>query len=352
MSTDERLLGGGNGLSQLVDDFEDTQEPDARGASDSGLPTETKPYDFAQDKFLIVININPTGRPYYTTHHLRRPTFAEEEARERLMPYDTEQAGRMEGRDAFRADFEEEPGNVALYDRIVTGLEGYGFDDTVRRFKGQPKGRDDAAVKAKEYDDEHQPNVRLGLIDPNEIIEITPKRGPQKGQQLLVPFKAAVPGWNKNRVIDGLFNATFEMDTGGMEVFSLGAGREWRVRQEIGGGVNPEDGSIRPPAYVITYTFAEPTEAQRRTLRSKAVNAVSWAGKGGKQKGRSTANLSQIDKLFNELIVSIEGATVDGAEFDADKLEHKKAIFGNFKKLSITKLFRALEADLGNSESA
>jgi hypothetical protein len=298
--------------------------------------------------------------PDWKQHALRRPTFEEEEARERLMPYDSEMAGKVNGHDAVRTTFHEEPANIALYDRVVQTVGNYFLDESVRRFAdhpvlppkyhNMPRERDVRnmfeQIGAGRYDEEYRPGDVIEELDANEVIEVTGDEG-----KVLATVKTIIPGWHKTKIIsEGLYGGDYRVDMEGVKTYGLGASREWCVVQEIGGGRRP-DGSTRPPQFVIRYFFGEPKEKHRHKMRTRGVNSVGWQEKGGVSRDRRVANLPTIRDVFGELIRRVEGGTIAGGPVNVADRQHLAFIFGNFKKLALGTLFRSLEADLGNSSA-
>lgn len=264
-----------------------------------------KLYPIDASHFLIRINIAPdTEKGYWTTHKLRRPTFGDEESREALMPVKTHDQGKVEGHDSMALEFEVETADIRLYDNLIEEVSGF------------------AAPGTEEVVD------NLAVTD--EI----------KGFIL--------PQW-KSSVISGIYRSNWEADQESLKkVYMLGPGRQWSIRQEIGGGKNP-DGTRRAPEYVVTYVFREPSEKERRKFRNKALNASILRLRGGGSEERRTTNLRVVSELFDACIVEIRGAEVqkDGALVDVRNSDHLKMILGNFKKNAVLKFFNTLEADLG-----
>jgi len=278
--------------------------------------SEEEPYDMSQDPIEVRININPGAKtPFYVTHFLRRPSFTEEEDRERMMPLIITDAGKVDGQDATSMSLDDEPGNVKLYNKILVKVEGYPLE------KGKPPA----------------PEGNL----PTDLVKT--EGGEEKDVLSLIPIQ------HKNTVINGMYPSNFELDQDEDVEFSfaLGSGREWTVKQEIGGGQKREDGSQAPPQFVVRYTFREPTEAERRRFRSGAISSLSLRGKDGVKDRRST-NLGVVAKLFDSLILRIEGATINGSPIDVRDEAIRKIIPAQFKKGSVIRAFTALEADLGN----
>lgn len=257
--------------------------------SKSGGNSALALYPLDTNSYKIKINIFPNlEKPMFVTHTLRKPTFDEEEARERKMPLVTSDAGKIDGFDATSMVMDDESANVYLYDKIVTGVEGYAL---------RP------GEKAKE-----------GEVSPDEDVDG-------------VTVKELIPASHKSTAVAGMFPSSFEIDTDDGEfTFALGGGREWRLKQEIGGKARREDGTLSPAEYTIFYTFKEPSEAQRKKFRGEAVIATNLRTKKGIEERRST-NLRVLKDLFDGLILSIEAATINGKEIDVrDKADRKSVV--------------------------
>jgi hypothetical protein len=160
--------------------------------------------------------------------------------------------------------------------------------------------------------------------------------------------KDLIPPSHKSAVINGLYPASYEVDFGGEEFyFALGGGREWKIRQEIGGKFKREDGTLSPADYTVFYIFREPTQEERKKFRSSAISAVTLRTTSGNKDRRST-NLKVVSDLFDALIQTIDGATIDGATIDARDKKQLEKIPATFKKGAIIRLMNFLEADLSD----
>lgn len=272
---------------------------------------------YAVDKQVINVQVKVSGSKKLYTHILRKPTFDEEEAREKKMPLISTDVGTIDGNEASSMSLDDEPANVYLYDKILIGVKGY-------------------AIKKGEKASEEE--IKADTLVPTAD-------GDKKVRDL-------IPAGHKSTAIIGMFPSRFEVETGEGEedfTFALGGGREWTVKQEIGGRVKQEDGSLSKPDYTLRYTFREPTEAERKNFRTKAFTAVMLRDvKEGTSKERRSTNLRVVRDLFDALIVGIEGASVAGKEINIANKDSVALIPGDFKKGSVIRLFNFLEADLGN----
>jgi hypothetical protein len=171
-------------------------------------------YQMDLDPFVVKINVFPNAdKKHEVTHVVRKPTFAEEEARERMMPLIISDAGKVDGAEASSMSLDDEPANVRLYDKIALTVSGYALQ------KGQKPTEDMVSVEDK----------------------VSTTDGEEKS------IKDLIPPSHKSAVINGLFPSSYEVDFGGEEYyFALGGGREWKIRQEIGGKFKREDGTLSP----------------------------------------------------------------------------------------------------------
>jgi len=276
---------------------------------------DSKSYEMDKNPIVVTVNTVPSlEKPHYTKHVVRKPSFLEEEARERDTPLITEDAGKVDGKNASTMNMDDEPANIALYDKIILSLSGYALEAG-----GQP-----------EED-----------ILPERTVTF-------KGKDVAV--RDLIPASHKNTVIRGMFPSDFSVDVDNQDfVFALGGGREWRIKQEIGGKVQQDDGTLSDPDFTVYYTFREPTEIERKNYRSKAMNAVNMSDpKTGKMLERRSTNLRVMRDLFDGLIQGIEGATIEGKEIRVGDKSQIEQIPATFKKGCMVRLFNFLEADLGN----
>lgn len=260
----------------------------------------------------VKININPKrGKEYYATHVFKRPTFEDEELRERTSPIITEESGKVDGQTATKQTVDDERANLKFYDKLITTVAGY----TIKGSK--------------------EPIDARAEIDEKLVLDL-------------------IPSNHKLTAVSGLYRSTMEVDLGEEDdeefSFDLGASREWRVVQKIGGQYMLEDATMAPPDYVVTYVLREPSEAERAKYRAKAMGSSTYTKKGGGRVSRASTNLKVVTDLFDALITRIEGAAFKTGEetipVDAKNPDHVKSILASFKLSVIITLFNALEADL------
>lgn len=279
----------------------------------STTPIENIPFEMDKDSIEVHIKV-PASKGTYV-HVLRKPTFDEEEARERKMPLITSEAGKFDGEDASKMSIDDEPANVYLYDKTIQSIRGYAI------MQG-----------GKAHDGDINPDMEIDTADGKQTV------------------RSLIPAGHKNTAINGMFPSRFEVEVDEDEfTFALGGGREWRIRQEVGGRIKQEDGQLSPPDYTIVYTFREPTEKERKTFRTSAIIALNLRDpKTNTIRERRSTNLRVIKDLFNALIVGIEGATIGGNDIQVSNKEQLAKVPSDFKKGTMIKLFSFLEADLGN----
>jgi hypothetical protein len=277
--------------------------------------TNSDDYQMDLDPFKVKINIFPSAdKKHEVTHTLRRPTFAEEEARERMMPLIISDAGKIDGSEASSMSLDDEPANVRLYDKIAISVNGYALA------RGEKPTKEDVPV--------------------DKVIST--------GDEGDVTVKDLIPPSHKSAVINGLYPASYEVDFGDEEFFfALGGGREWKVRQEIGGKFKREDGTLSPADYTVYYVFREPTQEERKKFRTQAISAVTLKTTSGNKDRRST-NLKVISDLFDALIQVIDGATIGGGSIDVRDKKQLALIPATFKKGATIRLMNFLEADLSD----
>ena len=277
----------------------------------SSLTTEENIYQMDVEHFQIKINIFPNAdKKHEVVHKVRKPNFAEEDARERMMPLIISDAGKIDGAEASSMSLDDETANVRMYDKIAVSVNGYALE------RGQKPSTED--------------------IDVNTVI------GDDK------TVKDLIPPSHKSAVVNGLYPASYEVDFGDEEFyFALGGGREWKIRQEIGGRFKREDGTLSPPDYIIYYIFREPTQEERKKFRSQAISALTLRTTSGTKDRRST-NLKVVNDLFDALIQTIEGASIEGGPIDTRDKKQLAKIPATFKKGSLIRLMNFLEADLSD----
>jgi hypothetical protein len=150
------------------------QTPEAKTSESTANTSE---YQMDLDPFKIKINIFPSAdKKHEVVHILRKPTFAEEEARERMMPLIISDAGKIDGAEASSMSLDDEPANVRLYDKIIQSVNGYSL------VRGEKPSKEDVAADTK--------------ITGSDGEEVT--------------VKDLIPPSHKSAVINGLYPASYE----------------------------------------------------------------------------------------------------------------------------------------------
>lgn len=282
---------------------------------------ETPAEETKQDSTLYPMDMNPINvrmnivpsmeKPFFVTHELRKPSFKEEEARERAMPLETKDIGKIEGFDAQKTYIDDEPANVEFYDKLILSVSGYALEDG-------------------KIADKISPDTMVSTPDGEAAI------------------RDLIPSEHKNTAINGMFPSYYEVVTEENNfVFKLGGTREWKIKQEIGGRMRQSDGGLSDPNYTITYTMREPTEIERRVFRKDAISGATLRDtKTNAIVERRNTNLKTVRDLFDALIVDIDGATIGGREIDARDKASIEQVPVTFKKGVIIKLFTFLNAEL------
>lgn len=302
-------------MEEQLDAKKEVVEMPTEIAETSAESTDSKDYPMDMNPIKVQINAVPSlENPSYVTHTMRKPSFVEEEARERNMPLLTSDAGKIDGSEASSMTIDDEPANKEMYDKLVISVSGYAL-----------KPGDKASEE----------------VSPDTLIDT--KNGQAKVRDL-------IPSSHKSTVINGMFPSSFEVDVDDQEyVFALGGGREWRIKQELGGKAKRDDGTLSPPDYTIFYTFREPTELERKKFRTKAVSAVTLRNpKTNAITERRSTNLGVMRELFDALVINIEGATINNKAIRVGDKEQVELIPATFKKGTMIRLFNFLEADLKN----
>ncbi len=276
--------------------------------------TEPEEKVFQMDAEPIKVKINvfsSTDKTQNVTHTLRKPTFAEEEARERMSALYITEAGRIDGSDATSMSLDDEKGTLRIYDKIALSVQGYALEP------GQKPTEEDIPV--------------------DTVLTVN---GEEKTVRDLIPIS------HKGAVINGMFPASYELDFGGEEFYySLGGSREWKIVQEIGGKFKREDGTLSPADYTIRHILREPTQEERKKFRTQAISAVTLRTTSGNKDRRST-NLRVVADLYDALVQTIDNATIDGKTIDARDKKQLEKISATFKKGVVIRLMNFLEADL------
>lgn len=282
-----------------------------------------KDYIINEDPIVVPINIDPRdGKQSIVEHKFRRPTFQEEESRERETKIISEETGVKvaEGTSAPNVKIENEKADLKFWEKLILTVNGKGY----------------------------------GLTEETSVDTVLGDK----------PIRESIPNTHKTTAIYGLMPSNFELDLGEDDdaeyVFALGSAREWTIKQMIGGQDIRDDGTLAPPLYTLHYIMSEPTEADRKKYRLNAMSNSPYIRKGGLRTDVQSVNLKVVSDLFDRLVKQVQGAVVQvpgepesiTVPLDVRNADHLAAIPGNFKKTVVIRLFNALEADLGKSEQA
>ena len=210
-------------------------------------------YAFDAEFIEVAFNARPNAEaPQIVRHRLRKPTVAELLEREQQIKYDLVEISSRE--DEIQSD--DEIANARLWDKI--------------------------AVAVKDY------------------------RGASDWRDLTAEDKAAMRPGHKTAAIRTMYASECAIEGEGDEGVSIG-GDMWWVRQSI--GVNKD-----APTFIIRHRLREPTEAERTKFKRSA-SSTSYVKGAKKAQVRVKTNLRAFIELYDALIQTVYGGTVDGREW-------------------------------------
>jgi hypothetical protein len=255
---------------------------------------QTQPYDFGADPVRVNIHLPNDPRPNKFTHRLRKPTLEQwlvwghelYEERRNLSPEEIEEGNKLRDADdlvswAYEKKFNEYDPSRRLYEAIAIDVTDYKLDES-------------------------------GELQPAETHPLTPKL-----------LNRAI--LNKDVVISSLYKSYCELEE------SSGAEdtEEVRVRQTIGV-------SETPPS--VLHALRKATDEERQKFQNESLRTYAVAD--NPDTIRICVNLRIADDLYNEMLLRVENATVNGQSFDeASHVTFLKEINPVFK-------FKVLEAAL------
>jgi hypothetical protein len=233
---------------------------------------ETPPYEFNNFPRIITITQFPhTTNSHKTLHRVRRPTLAEWEkwalniecTRRFLTPAefaeDNVDAGEDgEEREAWRTFYGEWRASKQLYNQIILEIAG---------------------VKLSKEDD--FPTDQFRALAPEIIAK--------------VPFEF------KETVITGLYECWC-----GLERPASADDAEQRVYQNL---------SYKSASYDVIHTLRKPTRDESYAFRTNIVKGYFSTDEENREVIQLKLNLSAAIEFYNELIINIENATLDGRPF-------------------------------------
>lgn len=234
------------------------------------IAEQTAPYEYVRDPIVINTERHKVSWPNKMSHRLRAPTFEQwlvwgheiYEERRCLSQQELEEQNRLVGREepveyAYQHHFNEYDASRRLYKAIA-------IDATLYESNGH------------------------GELEPVETRPIT--------EELLQ--KAIL---NPDVVIGGLYRSYCELEEG---TASQGSA-EIRVRQTIGS-------SDSAPS--IAHVFRKASDEEIQQFQNDSLRAYGVPGKVDTQ--RICLNLRVANDLYDEFVIRIENATVNGREYD------------------------------------
>lgn len=211
------------------------------------------------DQQEITVNIKAGGQ--VLSHKLTRPTLAQLIEREERTPIQSVSVSDTE--EAIAGDSDDETANAKLWDEIATEVKGY----------------------------------RLAS-EPAEAVN---------NWRTTAELKKYIPPSHKSGAVRAMYQSSVEMEKDEGEGFTLGE-QEWTIKQTFG---DPDF-----PAYLIRHVLRTPTEGERREFKRKATEVR--FGKGSrKQTTKVLTKLKAYVEMYDLLIVSISGATMNGQTWES-----------------------------------
>lgn len=243
-------------------------------------------FAFDEAETIVSFNARPNAEnPVIVQHKLRKPELKELLEYESQSTYERVSINSRE--DEVQSD--DERANINLWNKLVVAVKGY-------------KGLDDWRA----LDDEEKATMRVG---------------------------------HKLTAVKALYAGYCEIEEGEGAV-SIGDDT-WTVRQNI--GVSQDK-----PDFVVKHILREPTEAERAKFgRSSSSTSQVKGAKRARIKVRT--NLKAYVDLYDALIVSIEGGTVNGQTLNAStRKEFLAAVDAMWKLNVVMVLMSALEGQLSD----
>ncbi len=117
--------------------------------------------------------------------------------------------------------------------------------------------------------------------------------------------------------------------------FSWGENQTYRVRTEIGDTGN----------FVAYSTLQEPSQKQIDTYTNSSVFSLEKGQK--KPITKITASLTTVVQLYDELVQSVEGLTVNGEDVDVKNSKHLSLIDPYMKRSVVDEVMKETKLDLG-----
>lgn len=246
---------------------------------------EKAPFAFDDDTVEVCFNATPKSeKENVVWHRLRRPTLEELLAREQQASTEMIEVNKREAE--YISD--DDPANIWLWEKVALAVKGY-----------------------KEFPD---------------WTNLTPE------------LKEKIWGGQKSLAIDAVYKTFCQVED--IDEGIALTGQEWVVRQSI--GTNRDK-----PDYVVRYTLRQPTEAERREYRRTMGSTMVLKGKR-KAHYKMGSNLKAYVKLFDALVIVVNGGTVQGQAFlgSQNRSAFLAAIDPIFKQQVILTLMTSLDGEL------
>jgi len=293
----------------------------------------------AADTSLAVTNngLFPFDRPPVVTlkdgtiHSFRLPTREDEQKREdRMKSVIITSPARINGQNPKQSTTDYSKAEIGYYEDLIEEITGFVLS---------------------EGDNPAEP------IQANKVID---ERTDEKGKQVNVTVGDLVPTKHKRAAAARIYGGKIAVDkpdavdkenaVEGEEpkaMLMIRAQRMITVKHDVG-SEQQDDGTMSEPTARVLYVFREPQAKHLSQWETKCFNGFSYGLNGGGTREERTFNLKATEALFDSLIESVEGASLDGQPVDVRIPEHKARIPLSLKKTTVTLMMGEVMADVGN----
>lgn len=267
---------------------------EANTAETVETPTTNQPTDSFElaDTLLKEAKATFKGKKIPVSHELKRPSLKDLEKRDLASPFRSQDVGNET--DEVLADLSGKV-DVELYDKLVVSTKGYKHN-------------------------------------------ITPDLDPEARKQAL----KEIPPSHKIPVIQDLTKVSSEVvydgeDDGGVIEFVWSEDQSYRVRTELGS----------KGQFVVYSTVKEPSEHQMDLYSGSTKFYIERAKGSSKPVTKIVSSLAPSVALFDEMVESIEGLTVDGKEVDVKNKAHLALVDAYMKRSVIDTVMKETRLDMG-----
>jgi hypothetical protein len=163
-------------------------------------------------------------------------------------------------------------------------------------------------VSSREDEDRTDETVANANLWRKLIVTVKGYKGAPDWRELSDAEKDGMKPGHKSRAIAQMYMGACLVEAGEDDDVSIGA-ETWTIRQEIG--------ARREPDFIVRHSLREPSQGELEKFKGSAAR-MSYVRGSKKPHRKFNTNLQSYCDLYDAILLSIDGATVDGKTFSPE----------------------------------